>query len=328
MPNYKEKIAEFENNFSTVIDKSVRDLSMAFDNLYLDKNAKEIPPTIKLAEALLSGEHNISTKMQIHYDIANAYHDLRMIEGVYSERYLEKELYHLRCALDMYETNYYDADSDSAEVKVAQYIAMRSYTNLGNAYRALGRHIVAIDCFQDALLISNDFAMASLNLSFLLFRCAPLQIKRYEQSYYARFIAMGVEFKVIAECKRYSSPVSREKVAVLADKVKSLGAHKGIMISTCGFQSGAYEYAKKHGIALLQVINRNVMHIMNAATPETEEQKQKLHLMLDWYNRMPKYYAKEYATMDFPDKTIYPSPKMLEAIRREFVLAHKDILPR
>ena len=148
MPNYKEKIAEFENNFSTVIDKSVRDLSMAFDNLYLDKNAKEIPPTIKLAEALLSGEHNISTKMQIHYDIANAYHDLRMIEGVYSERYLEKELYHLRCALDMYETNYYDADSDSAEVKVAQYIAMRSYTNLGNAYRALGRHIVAIDCLR------------------------------------------------------------------------------------------------------------------------------------------------------------------------------------
>lgn len=44
MPNYKEKIAEFENNFSTVIDKSVRDLSMAFDNLYLDKNAKDILP--------------------------------------------------------------------------------------------------------------------------------------------------------------------------------------------------------------------------------------------------------------------------------------------
>ena len=153
----------------------------------------------------------------------------------------------------------------------------------------------------------------------------PADDGTYQIDVYARFIAMGVEFKVIAECKRYSSPVSREKVAVLADKVKSLGAHKGIMISTCGFQSGAYEYAKKHGIALLQVINRNVMHIMNAATPETEEQKQKLHLMLDWYNRMPKYYAKEYATMDFPDKTIYPSPKMLEAIRREFVLAHNPL---
>lgn len=199
MPNYKEKIAEFENNFSTVIDKSVRDLSMAFDNLYFDKNSKEIPPTIKLAETLLSGEHNIPTKMQIHYDIANAYHDLRMIEGVYSERYLEKELYHLRCALDMYETNYYDADSDNAEVKVAQYIAMRSYTNLGNAYRALGRYIVAIDCFQDALLISDDFAMASLNLSFLLFRYAPLQIKRYEQSYFHH--ACYYYYKQTERCK-------------------------------------------------------------------------------------------------------------------------------
>ena len=33
MPNYKEKIAEFENNFSSVIDKTVRDLTITFDNL-------------------------------------------------------------------------------------------------------------------------------------------------------------------------------------------------------------------------------------------------------------------------------------------------------
>ena len=198
MPNYKEQIAEFESNFSTVIDKSVRELSMIFDNLYFDKNAKKIPRTIKLAEALLSGEHNIPTKMQIHYDIANAYHDLRMIEGAYNERYLEKELYHLRCALDMYESKFYD-DSNGAEVKVAQYIAMRSYTNLGNSYQALGRYIVAIDCFLDALLISNDFAMASLNLSLLLFRYAPLQIKRYEQNYYHH--ACYYYYKQTERCK-------------------------------------------------------------------------------------------------------------------------------
>ena len=155
----------------------------------------------------------------------------------------------------------------------------------------------------------------------------PADDGTYQIDVYARFIAMGVEFKVITECKRYSSPVSREKVAVLADKVKSLGAHKGIMISTCGFQSGAYEYAKKHGIALLQVIDKNVLHVMNAANPETEEQKRKIYLMIDWHNRLPKYYAKEYATMDFPGRTIYPSPKMIEEIRRKFVLAHKEILP-
>ena len=45
----------------------------------------------------------------------------------------------------------------------------------------------------------------------------PADDGTYQIDVYARFIAMGVEFKVIAECKRYSSPVSREKVAVLAD---------------------------------------------------------------------------------------------------------------
>ena len=154
----------------------------------------------------------------------------------------------------------------------------------------------------------------------------PADDGTYQIDVYARFVAMGVEFKVIAECKSYSSSVSREKVAVLADKVKSLGAHKGIMISTCGFQSGAFEYAKKHGIALLQVIDGNVLHIMNAANPETEDQKRELYLMLDWYNRMPKYYAKEYTTMDFPLRTIYPTPKMMEEIQQEFILAHKEIL--
>lgn len=149
----------------------------------------------------------------------------------------------------------------------------------------------------------------------------PTDDGTYQIDIYASFTAMGVEFKVITECKRYSNPVSREKVAVLNDKIRSLGAHKGIIISTCGFQSGAYEYAKKHGIALLQIVDKNVLHIMNAANPETEEQKRAIQLMLDWHKRMPKYYAKEYATMDFPDRTIFPSPKMIEEIRQEFILS-------
>lgn len=59
---------------------------------------------------------------------------------------------------------------------------MRSYTNLGNAYRAIGRYIVAIDSYQNALIISDSFAMASLNLSLLLLECASLQLKDYEKN--------------------------------------------------------------------------------------------------------------------------------------------------
>lgn len=148
----------------------------------------------------------------------------------------------------------------------------------------------------------------------------------YQIDIYAHFFALGVEFKVLAECKRYSSPVSREKVAVLADKLRSIGAHKGIMISTCGFQSGAVEYAKKHGIALLQIMDKNVLCIMAAVRPTNEAQQQKIQLAAEWYRKMPKYYAKEYTTTDFPDKTIYPTQKMIETIRQEFILYHSEFL--
>jgi len=153
----------------------------------------------------------------------------------------------------------------------------------------------------------------------------PVDDGTYQIDIYAMFTAMGVEFKVIAECKRYSSPVSREKVAVLADKVRSIGAHKGILISTCGFQSGAYEYAKKHGIALLQVFDKHTIHHINAAIPETEEQKREHVLVMEWYNIEPEYCVLEYCSMDFPDRKIYPSERMLEKLRRAFLLAHPEL---
>lgn len=125
---------------------------------------------------------------------------------------------------------------------------------------------------------------------------------------------MSVQFKVIAECKRYTSPVNREKVVVLADKVKSLGAHKGILISTSGFQSGAHEYAKKHGIALIQILDKHVVHIQDAYDPQTEEQKIARIMKMEKIRRMPNYYAFEYHSMDFPDRQIFPSKRLVREI--------------
>lgn len=173
-----------------------------------------------------------------------------------------------------------------------------------------------LNCYAEAEHLSNFSIQHNVHIS--------TDDGTYQIDVYASFSAMGVEFKVITECKRYSKPVSREKVAALCDKVKSLGAHKGIMISTCGFQSGAFQYAKKHGIALLQIIDGNVLHLLNTANPETAEQRKIINFMLDWNKQMPKYYAKEYKTMDFPDRTIYPSPKMMEEIRKEFIAAHPE----
>ena len=39
----------------------------------------------------------------------------------------------------------------------------------------------------------------------------------------------GAEFTVLVECKKYRSAVERELVQVLHDKVRSTGAHKGML---------------------------------------------------------------------------------------------------
>jgi restriction system protein len=69
------------------------------------------------------------------------------------------------------------------------------------------------------------------------------------------FEFLGVDFVVLVECKKYNSGIKRELIQILNDKVKELGAHKGILVSSSGYQKGAIEYAKKHGIALIRLMD-------------------------------------------------------------------------
>lgn len=64
---------------------------------------------------------------------------------------------------------------------------------------------------------------------------------KYQIDVYAEFTAMGSRFKVLCECKKYKNRVNRDKVAILHRKLESIGAQKGILISTSDFQSGAVE---------------------------------------------------------------------------------------
>ncbi|SHS97691.1 Restriction endonuclease [Mycobacteroides abscessus subsp. abscessus] len=75
----------------------------------------------------------------------------------------------------------------------------------------------------------------------------------YQIDGYIEFTVMGIKYKTIVECKHYKSAITREKVQVLYGKIQSIGAQKGILISTSNFQSGAMEYARAHGIALIQI---------------------------------------------------------------------------
>ncbi|MEV6471555.1 restriction endonuclease [Streptomyces sp. NPDC051657] len=79
----------------------------------------------------------------------------------------------------------------------------------------------------------------------------------YTMDVVTRFRALGLaQFVVLWECKRKSRPVERSDVQILRDKLNELGAHKGVMMSVSGYQSGAVEYAKKHGIATVQIFDQ------------------------------------------------------------------------
>ncbi len=90
-----------------------------------------------------------------------------------------------------------------------------------------------------------------------------------------RFSMGGMNFLTLIEAKRHKNPIKRELVQVLNDKLRSVGAQKGVMISTAPYQSGALEYAKVHGIALVTVTEGRFTYETKAAygvPPMTRQQ--------------------------------------------------------
>jgi len=66
----------------------------------------------------------------------------------------------------------------------------------------------------------------------------------------ARFEVAGMNFLVLVEAKRHKSPIKRELVQTLHQKMLSVGANKALLVAASRFQTGAVEFALSHGIAL------------------------------------------------------------------------------
>jgi restriction system protein len=110
-----------------------------------------------------------------------------------------------------------------------------------------------------------------------------VKVDAYDSTYQidvlAKFQAFaGAEFIVLIECKKYRNAVERELVQVLHDKVRSVGAHKGMLFTTTGFQSGAIKYAKAHGIALVSIIEGAATYETRSAFPVPAQQPAWLNL--------------------------------------------------
>lgn len=105
----------------------------------------------------------------------------------------------------------------------------------------------------------------------------------YQIDVYAEFTALNVNFKVLAECKKYKKAIERKVVAELKQKLDSIGAHKGIILSTSGFQQGAAVFAKEHGIALIQILSRSILFAQMNSKPINSSR------LLNQYFSNPKF---------------------------------------
>lgn len=120
-----------------------------------------------------------------------------------------------------------------------------------------GDHRANVDGKQFEMFVAD--ALRSLGAGLDDFRLEEQELVvtddgRYRIDITVRFTALGVEFLMLVECKDHARPVEREDVQVLADKKRTAGAHKGVLFSTNGFQRGAIDYAQRHGIALIRVL--------------------------------------------------------------------------
>ncbi len=85
----------------------------------------------------------------------------------------------------------------------------------------------------------------------------------YEIDVTARFEVLGASFLVLIECKQHKNPIKREVVQVLHDRLRAVGAQKGMIFSTAKFQKGAIEFARVHRIALIQLVDgRSLQQLM------------------------------------------------------------------
>ena len=137
----------------------------------------------------------------------------------------------------------------------------------------------------------------------------------YQIDVLAEYTLLGCKHKLVVECKKHSNSIKRAVVTDLYTKMQSMGAQKGLVISTAGFQSDAVKFAGSHGIALWQVCDRFIKRLSASAGPEIP-QYMLLHIEAERY--LPKYIMMEWdCESDYPYHELYPTKEMYNTAYQE-----------
>ncbi len=80
----------------------------------------------------------------------------------------------------------------------------------------------------------------------------------------------GAALTILVECKHQRRRVERDEILILEGKLRDVGAHKGMLFATPGFQEGAIKYAAAHGIATITFIDGRSLYMTKAVGPTPE----------------------------------------------------------
>jgi hypothetical protein len=97
----------------------------------------------------------------------------------------------------------------------------------------------------------------------------------------------GLNFLTLVECKHYQRKVGVDKVLQLASRLEDCAAHKGIIVTTVGFQAGAANLARANGIALVLVGSVKPSRENTGWGPVMGWQIDHDAAFLDWLSRQP-----------------------------------------
>lgn len=97
----------------------------------------------------------------------------------------------------------------------------------------------------------------------------------YEIDIFYEFVNVGVKHRVAIECKDWKSPVDQGRVLEFHQKIKNVGEDiVGVFVSRTGYQPGAINTAKRHGILTLtaedvpSIFDILAQHITTSFIPE------------------------------------------------------------
>ncbi|WP_350306001.1 restriction endonuclease [Photorhabdus viridis] len=95
----------------------------------------------------------------------------------------------------------------------------------------------------------------------------------YQIDVFYQFEKAGFIHRVAIECKYHNRPLDRDTIMPFCNKITDIGNIIGVIVSKSGYQSGAKEYAEKHGITLLtteDLPNFNILvadYLINSILP-------------------------------------------------------------